>query len=151
MANQNIYATTAIFSDEYACKHTAHLFYRHTLDNRFVEQEKELLLALGLVIKEVLPTPLPAWVSRIPRCRAHGGTCTYRLIDLWGKNAIVSVVYKIPLKKRALRETTDDELRYIAQTERSRRQSLNKFIDSLPYAIAGCDYLESNPPLTCVL
>ena len=45
----------------------------------------------------------------------------------------------------------DDELRYIAQKERSRRQSLNKFIDSLPYAIAGCDYLESNPPLTCVL
>jgi hypothetical protein len=59
VANQNIYATTAIFSDEYACKHTAHLFYRHTLDNRFVEQEKGLLLPLGLVLKEVLPTPLP--------------------------------------------------------------------------------------------
>ncbi len=39
---------------EYVCKHLAHLFPRRVSYNRFVEQEKEVLLSLTIFIKTVL-------------------------------------------------------------------------------------------------
>ena len=39
---------------EYVCKHLKHLFPRQVSYNRFVEQEKEVLLPLTIFIKKVL-------------------------------------------------------------------------------------------------
>ncbi len=39
---------------EYVCKHLTHLFPKRVSYNRFVEQEKEILLQLTVFVKEVL-------------------------------------------------------------------------------------------------
>ncbi len=67
------------------------------------------------------------------------------------KNSLMSVADKILLRKRALIETVNDELKNIAQIEHSRHRSFNNFIANSLSAIAAYCFFEKKPPLTCVL
>lgn len=219
---------------EYVCKHLAHLFPKRVSYNRFVEQEKEVLLQLTIFIKEVLlgtctgisfvdSTPLR--VCRNQRILIHKtfkglaerGKCsmgwffgfklhliindkgeilnfifTPRNVDdreplkqtkflknikgklcadkgyigqalfenlfMGGiqlitkvknnmKNSLMSIADKILLRKRALIETVNDELKNIAQIEHSRHRSFNNFIANSLSDIAAYCFFEKKPAI----
>ena len=58
------------------------------------------------------------------------------------KNSLMSVADKILLRKRALIETVNDELKNIAQIEHSRHRSFNNFIANALSAIAAYCFFE---------
>lgn len=58
------------------------------------------------------------------------------------KNSLMSVADKILLRKRALIETANDELKNIAQIEHSRHRSFNNFIANALSAIAAYCFFE---------
>ena len=60
------------------------------------------------------------------------------------KNSLMSIADKILLRKRALIETVNDELKNIAQIEHSRHRSFSNFIANSLSAIA---FLKRSPPL----
>ncbi len=53
------------------------------------------------------------------------------------KGILISVLYRLLLRKRAIIETVNDELKNIAQVEHSRHRSFDNFIVNLPGAIAA--------------
>ena len=67
------------------------------------------------------------------------------------KNSLMSIADKILLRKRALLETVNDELKNIAQIEHSRHRSFNNFIANSLSAIAAYCFFERSPPLTYIL
>ena len=67
------------------------------------------------------------------------------------KNSLMSVVDKILLRKRALIETVNDELKNIAQIEHSRHRSFNNFIANSLSAIAAYCFFEKKPAIDVVL
>ena len=58
------------------------------------------------------------------------------------RNSLMSVADKICLRKRALIETVNDELKNIAQIEHSRHRSSNNFIANALSAIAAYCFFE---------
>ena len=60
------------------------------------------------------------------------------------KNSLMSIADKILLRKRALIETVNDELKNIAQIEHSRRQSFNNFIAN---ALSAPCFFEKKPAI----
>ena len=54
---------------------------------------------------------------------------------------------KILLRKHALIETVNDELKNIAQIEHSRHRSFNNFIANSLSAIAACYFFEKKPAI----
>ena len=65
------------------------------------------------------------------------------------KNSLMSIIDKILLRKRALIETVNDELKNIARIGHSRHRSFNNFIaNSLSAIAAYCFFLIRSPPLT---
>ena len=63
------------------------------------------------------------------------------------KNSLVSIADKILLRKRALIETANDELKNIAQIEHSRHRSFNNFIANSLSAIAAYCFFEKKPAI----
>ena len=63
------------------------------------------------------------------------------------KNSLMSVADKILLRKRALVETVNDELKNIAQIEHSRHRSFNNFIANSLSAIAAYCFFEKKPAI----
>ncbi len=63
------------------------------------------------------------------------------------KNSLMSIADKICLRKRALIETVNDELKNIAQIERSRHRSFNNFIANALSAIAAYCFFEKKPAI----
>lgn len=63
------------------------------------------------------------------------------------KNSLMSVADKILLRKRALIETVNDELKNIAQIEHSRHRSFNNFIANALSAIAAYCFFEKKPAI----
>ena len=63
------------------------------------------------------------------------------------KNSLMSVADKILLRKRALIETANDELKDIAQIEHSGHRSFNNFIANAPYAIAARRFFGKKPSI----
>ncbi len=63
------------------------------------------------------------------------------------KNSPMSIADKILLKKRALIETVNDELKNIAQIEHSRHRSFNNFITNSLSAIAAYCFFEKKPAI----
>ena len=59
----------------------------------------------------------------------------------------MSIADKILLKKRALIETVNDELKNIAQIEHSRHRSFNNFIANSLSAIAAYCFFEKKPAI----
>ena len=65
------------------------------------------------------------------------------------KNSLLSIADKILLRKRALIETVNDELKNIAQIEHSRHRSFTNFIaNSLSAVSQHTAFLKRSPPLT---
>lgn len=58
------------------------------------------------------------------------------------KNSLMSIADKVLLRKRALIETVNDELKNIAQIEHSRHPSFTKFIANALSAIAAYCFFE---------
>ena len=63
------------------------------------------------------------------------------------KNSLMSVADKILLRKRALIETVNDELKNIAQIEHSRHRSFSNFIANALSAIAAYCFFEKKPAI----
>ena len=63
------------------------------------------------------------------------------------KNSLMSIADKILLRKRALIETVNNELKNIAQIEHSRHRSFSNFIANSLSAIAAYCFFERSPPL----
>lgn len=62
----------------------------------------------------------------------------------------MSIANKILLKKRALIETVNDELKNIAQVEHSRHRSFNNFIANSLSAIAAYCFFEKKPAIDVI-
>ena len=62
-------------------------------------------------------------------------------------NSLMSIADKILLRKRALIETVNDELKNIAQIEHSRHRSFNNFIANSLSAIAAYCFFEKKPAI----
>ena len=63
------------------------------------------------------------------------------------KNSLMSITDKIILRKRALIETVNDELKNIAQIEHSRHRSFDNFIVNTLSAIAAFCFFEKKPAI----
>ena len=63
------------------------------------------------------------------------------------RNSLMSVADKISLRKRALIETVNDQLKNIAQIEHSRHRSFNNFIANSLSAIATYCFFEKKPAI----
>ena len=63
------------------------------------------------------------------------------------RNSLMGVADKILLRKRALIETVNDELKNIAQIEHSRHRSFNNFIANSLLAIAAYCFFEKKPTI----
>lgn len=63
------------------------------------------------------------------------------------KNSLMSIADKILLRKRALIETLNDELKNITQIEHSRHRSFNNFIANSLSAIATYCFFEKKPTI----
>lgn len=63
------------------------------------------------------------------------------------KNCLMSIADKILLRKRALIETVNDELKNIAQIEHYRHRSFNNFVANVLSAIAAYCFFEKKPAI----
>ena len=61
--------------------------------------------------------------------------------------ALMSVSDKLLLRKRAIIETVDDELKNIAQVEHSRHRSFDNIVVNLPGGIAAYCYFPKKPSI----
>lgn len=66
------------------------------------------------------------------------------------KGAIMRVSDKLLLRKRAIIETVNDELKNIAQVEHSRHRSLHNFVSNLLSAIAAYCYFPKKPAINVI-
>ena len=64
------------------------------------------------------------------------------------KNNLMSVSDKILLRKRAVIESANDELKNIAQLEHSRHRSFNNFIVNAVAAIAAYCFFSKKPSIS---
>lgn len=63
------------------------------------------------------------------------------------RNSLMSIADKIILRKRALIETVNDELKNIAQIEHSRHRSFDNFIANALSTIAAYCFFEKKPAI----
>ena len=63
------------------------------------------------------------------------------------KNSLMSVSDKVLLRKRAIIESVNDELKNMAQIEHSRHRSLHNFINNLMAGIAAYRFFPKKPML----
>ena len=66
------------------------------------------------------------------------------------KGAIMSVSDKVLLRKRAIIETINDELKNIAQVEHSRHRSFENFVVNMLGAIASYCFFPKKPCINIV-
>lgn len=64
------------------------------------------------------------------------------------KNMLLSVIDKIMIRKRALIESVNDELKNIAQIEHSRHRSFENFISNALSAIAAYCFFPKKPSIS---
>ena len=64
------------------------------------------------------------------------------------KNSLMSVVDKVYLRKRAVIESVNDELKNIAQIEHSRHRSVNNFMVNAVSAIAAYCFFPKKPSIS---
>ena len=76
-----------------------------------------------------------------------GSHYTYYNVSSNMKNSLMSIADKILLRKRALIETVNDELKNIAQIEHSRHRSFSNFIANSLSAIAAYCFFEKKPAI----
>ena len=129
------------FYQERVCKHLRHLFPKVVSYNRFVELEREVAVPLALFIKKVLLGKLvgdKGYIGKelFQRLFVNGIQLVTKLKSNM-KGALMSVSDKLLLRKRAIIETVNDELKNIAQVEHSRHRCFDNFIVNVLGAIAA--------------
>ena len=98
-----------------------HLFPQVGSYNRFVELERKVAIPFAMFIKKVL----------LGKCTGISFVDGIQLIMKLRNNmkgALMSISDKILLRKRAIIETINDELKNIAQVKHSRHRSIENFI-----------------------
>lgn len=123
---------------EGVCKHMRHLFPRVVSYNRFVELERDVAIPLTLFIKKVL----------LGKCTGISFVDSIQLITKLRNNmkgALMSISDKLLLRKRAIIETVNDELKNIAQVEHSRHRSFENFVVNMLGALAACCCFPKKP------
>lgn len=154
---------------QYVCVHLRHQFPQVVSYNRFVELQKEVAILLALFIKKALlgkctgisfvdSTPLR--VCRNQRILIHKtfkgiadrGHCSmgwffgFKLHLICNeKGALMTMSDRLLLRKRAIIETVNDELKNIAQVEQSRHRSFDNFIVNTLGAIAAYCFFPKKP------
>ena len=63
------------------------------------------------------------------------------------KNSLMSISDKVLLRKRAIIESVNDELKNMAQIEHSRHRSFHNFINNLMAGIAAYRFFPKKPML----
>ena len=61
----------------------------------------------------------------------------------------MSMADKVLTRKRAIIETSNDELKNIAQVEHSRQRSFDNFIVNMPGALAAYCFFPKKPCIVC--
>ena len=158
---------------EYVCVHLRHLFPELVSYNRFVEPEKDVALPLAIFIKKVLlgkctgvsfvdSTVLR--VCRNQRIQMHKvfkeyiGKKLFEKLFADGiqlitklksnmKGAITKVSDRVLLRKRAIIETINDELKNIAQIEHSGHRSFHNFVVNLLSGVAAYCFFPKKPSM----
>ena len=142
---------------EKVCKHMRHLFPEVVSYNRFVELEREIAIPLIVFIKKDDRKPLEykAFVEfiygKLVGDKGYIGKHLFERLFVDGiqlitklksnmKGALMSVSDKLLLRKRAIIETVNDELKNIAQVEHSRHRSFDNFVVNLLGGIAAYSY-----------
>lgn len=108
--------------------------------SRFVELEREVALLLvgdkGHISKELFRELFVDGIQLITKVKSNM------------KNCLMSVSDKILLRKRAVIESVNDELKNIAQLEHSRHRSFNNFIVNAVAAIAAYCFFPKKPSIS---
>ena len=108
--------------------------------SRFVELEREVALLLvgdkGYISKELFRELFVDGIQLITKVKSNM------------KNCLMSVSDKILLRKRAVIESVNDELKNIAQLEHSRHRSFNNFIVNAVAAIAAYCFFPKKPSIS---
>jgi len=65
------------------------------------------------------------------------------------KNSLMDTKDKIMLRKRALVETVNDELKNICQIEHTRHRSFNNFLVNLISGLIAYQFLPKKPSIQC--
>ena len=125
---------------EFVCRHWTHLFPKTVSYSRFVELEREVALLLvgdkGYISKELFRELFVDGIQLITKVKSNM------------KNCLMSVSDKILLRKRAVIESVNDELKNIAQLEHSRHRSFNNFIVNAVAAIAAYCFFPKKPSIS---
>ena len=108
--------------------------------SRFVELEREVALLLvgdkGYISKELFRELFVDGIQLITKVKSNM------------KNCLMNVSDKILLRKRAVIESVNDELKNIAQLEHSRHRSFNNFIINAVAAIAAYCFFPKKPSIS---
>ena len=108
--------------------------------SRFVELEREVALLLvgdkGHISKELFRELFVDGIQLITKVKSNM------------KNCLMSVSDKILLRKRAVIESVNDELKNTAQLEHSRHRSFNNFIVNAVAAIAAYCFFPKKPSIS---
>lgn len=160
------------------CGHLSHLFPKTVSYNRFVELEREVAVPLAIFIKKVLlgkctgisfvdrkPLEYESFIRQIygkllgdkgyiskelfSRLFVDGIQLITKLKSNM-KGAIMSVSDKVLLRKWAIIETINDELKNIAQVEHSRLRSFPNFVVNMLGAIASYCFFPKKPCINII-
>ena len=108
-------------------------------DKRFIGQIFDKLIAdKGYISKDLFQKLFVDGIQLITKLKSNM------------KGAMMSVADKVLLRKRAIIETVNDELKNIAQVEHSRHRSLHNFTVNLLAAIAAYCYFPKKPAINIV-
>ncbi|MCQ2301697.1 MAG: transposase [Bacteroidales bacterium] len=125
---------------EFVCRHWTHLFPKTVSYSRFVKLERGVALLLvgdkGHISKELFRELFVDGIQLITKVKSNM------------KNCLMSVSDKILLRKRAVIESVNDELKNIAQLEHSRHRSFNNFIVNAVAAIAAYCFFPKKPSIS---
>lgn len=113
---------------------------RKPLENKhFIEQIFDKLIAdKGYIGKELFQRLFVDGIQLVTKLKSNM------------KGALMSVYDKVLLRKRAIIETVNDELKNIAQIEHSRHRSLHNFTVNLLSAIAAYCFFPKKPTISVV-
>ena len=119
---------------EYVCKHLKHLF--PLKQGKFLENIKGKLCAdKGYIGQALCENLFLNGIQLVTKVKNNMN------------NSLMSIADKILLRKRALIETVNDELKNIVQIEHSRHRSFNNFIANSLSAIAAYCFFEKKPAI----
>ena len=121
-----------------------HLFPKTVSYNRFVELERHAVVKLSILVKSVLMGKCTG-ISFIDSTPLR--VCKNQRILQHKTFIVMSVSDKVLLRKRAIIESVNDELKNMAQVEHSRHRSFHNFVNNLMAGLAAYCFFPKKPML----